>query len=206
MAWTRFSLKKREAETQIDYQNIIFIGCNCYYQLANMTSKRKVKSTSHIQQTPMKTKQLSTKNSIPTPFSLIYSSAATNKQTVSQLKPLWKSSKKASIIYQKKLTFGGKDLWTWKPDHVAQTVNSLFQTKIDNQEQYLRQPCLVINGLGEPGDEDEIQKIAATIEEETGTSWNTVINIRGDRGQNSGGSQLVAALEWPVAAWISCCN
>ena len=39
----------------------------------------------------------------------------------------------------------------------------------------MRRPCLVINGLEEPGDEDEIQKIAATIEEETGISWNTVI-------------------------------
>ena len=58
---------------------------------------------------------------------------------------------------------------------ITQTVISLFQTKIDNQEQYSRRPCLVINGLEELGDEDEIQKIAVTIEEETGISRNTVI-------------------------------
>ena len=34
---------------------------------------------------------------------------------------------------------------------------------------------LVNNGLEEHGDEDEIQKTAATIEEETGISQNTVI-------------------------------
>ena len=59
--------------------------------------------------------------------------------------------------------------------HVSQTVNSFLQTKIDNQEQYLRLPCLIINGLEEPEDEDEIQKIATTIKEETGISWNAVI-------------------------------
>ena len=59
--------------------------------------------------------------------------------------------------------------------HVSQTVNSFLQTKIDNQEQYLRLPCFVINGLEEPEDEDEIQKIAATIKEERGISWNAVI-------------------------------
>ena len=58
---------------------------------------------------------------------------------------------------------------------ITQTVISFFQTKIDNQEQYSRRPCLVINGLEELGDEDEIQKIAVTIEEETGISRNTVI-------------------------------
>ena len=97
-------MKKREAETEIDYQNVIFISSNRYYQLANMTSKRKVKSTSHIQQTP-KTKQLSTKNSTPTPNSSIHSSAATNKQNCISAKPLWRSTKKASIIYEKKLNF-----------------------------------------------------------------------------------------------------
>ena len=39
----------------------------------------------------------------------------------------------------------------------------------------MQQPCLVINGLEEPGDEDEIQKIATNTKEETGTSQNTVI-------------------------------
>ena len=58
---------------------------------------------------------------------------------------------------------------------ITQTVISLLQMKIDNQEQYSRRPCLVINGLEELGDEDEIQKIAVTIEEETGISRNTVI-------------------------------
>ena len=33
--------------------------------------------------------------------------------------------------------------------------------------------------LGEPRDEDEIQKIAATIEEETGICWKTVIRKLG---------------------------
>ena len=58
---------------------------------------------------------------------------------------------------------------------ITQTVISLLQMKIDNQEQYSRRPCLVINGLEELGDEDEIQKIAVTIKEETGISRNTVI-------------------------------
>ena len=54
-------------------------------------------------------------------------------------------------------------------------VSTFLQTKTDNQEQYSRRPCLVINELEEPGDEDEIQKIAATIKEETCISRNTVI-------------------------------
>ena len=43
--------------------------------------------------------------------------------------------------------------------HVAQKSNSFLQRKIDNQEQYSRRPCLFINRLEEPGDEDEIQNI-----------------------------------------------
>ena len=72
-------LKKQKEETQIEYQNTIFISSKCYYPLTKMTSKRKVKITSYIQQNT-KTKQLNTKNSTPTPNSLIPSSTATNKQ------------------------------------------------------------------------------------------------------------------------------
>ena len=39
----------------------------------------------------------------------------------------------------------------------------------------MRRPYLVINTLEEHGDEDETQKIAATIKEETGISQNTVL-------------------------------
>ena len=59
--------------------------------------------------------------------------------------------------------------------HIAQTGNTLPETKIDDQKQYLQRPCLVIRGLAEPWEEDELQKVATTIEDETGIVRNTVI-------------------------------
>ena len=59
--------------------------------------------------------------------------------------------------------------------HIAQTVSTLLKVKIDDQEQYSRRPCLVISGLAEPGEEDELQKVANTIEDEAGIARNIVI-------------------------------
>ena len=59
--------------------------------------------------------------------------------------------------------------------HISQTVNTLLEAKIDDQEQYSRRPCLVISRLAQPGEEDELQKVATTIEDETGITRNTVI-------------------------------
>ena len=47
--------------------------------------------------------------------------------------------------------------------HVFQTVNTLLEAKIDDQEQYSRRPCLVISGLARAGEEDVLQKVATTI-------------------------------------------
>ena len=138
-----------------------------------MTPKRKVKSTSHIQQTP-KTKGFSTKNQ--TPNSSIPSSTATNNQNCMSAEVSLEEQQKSIDYLRKKVELlEGKISELESQIHITQTVNSLLQTKIDNQEQYSRRPCLVIKGLGEPGDEDEIQKIAATIEEEASISRNTAI-------------------------------
>ena len=59
--------------------------------------------------------------------------------------------------------------------HISQTVNTLLEAKFDDQEQYSRRPCLVISGLARLGEEDELQKVATTIEDETGITRNTVI-------------------------------
>ena len=67
-----------------------------------MTLKRKVKSISHIQQTP-KTKQLSIKNSTPTPNSLILSSAATNKQNCISAEVLLEQQQKSTDCLRQKV-------------------------------------------------------------------------------------------------------
>ena len=59
--------------------------------------------------------------------------------------------------------------------HIGQTVNTLQEAKIDDQEQYSWWSCLVIRGLAEPGEEDESEKVTTTIEDETGIPRNTVI-------------------------------
>ena len=103
-----------------------------------MTSKRKVKSPSHIQQTP-KTKQLSTKNSMPTPNSSTPSSSATNKQNCMSAEAFFEEQQKIIDYLRKKV-----ELLEWRISelesriHATQTVNSLLQTKIDNPEQYSR--------------------------------------------------------------------
>ena len=113
---------------------------------------------------------------MPTPNSSIPSSAATNKQNCMSAEALLEEQQKSIDYLRKKVELlEGRISELESQIGITQTVISLLQTKIDNQEQYSRRPCLVINGLEEPGDEDEIQKIAATIEEETGISRNTVI-------------------------------
>lgn len=97
-------LKKREEETQFYHQNTICISSNCYYQVANITSKRKVKSTSHIQQTP-KTKQFSSKKSTPTPSSLIPFFAAVNKKNCIPAEALLEEQQKKYQTLFKKLIF-----------------------------------------------------------------------------------------------------
>ena len=161
-----------------------------------MTSKRKNKSKSQIHQIH-KTKQFSTKNSTPTQTHRFLPLLLPANRTICQLKPFWKSRKKHRLPKKKSWNFRVGRISEFESQiHVTQTVNSL-QTKINNQEQYSRPPCLVINGLEEPGDEDEIQKIGVTIEEETGISQNTVIkNLKktGPIGQvdNAGKQKKIA--------------
>ena len=38
---------------------------------------------------------------------------------------------------------------------ITQNVNKHLQSKIDDQEQYSRRPCLVVNGMKKPGNEDD---------------------------------------------------
>ena len=97
-----------------------------------MTPKRKVKSTSHIQLTP-KTKQLSTKNSTPTPNSSIPSSSATNKQNCMSAEALLKEQQKSMDYQRKKVELLERRISELESQiHVTQTFNSLLQTKIDN--------------------------------------------------------------------------
>ena len=125
-----------------------------------MTSYRKDKNTFHIQQTP-KTEQSSTKISTSTPNSLTSCSAATNKQNCMSAEVLSEKQQNVELLQ-------GRISELESLIHVTRTVNSLLQTKIDNQEQhYSQRLCLVINELEEPGHEDEIQKITATIKVET---------------------------------------
>ena len=113
---------------------------------------------------------------MPTPNSLIPSSAATNKQNCMSAEASLEELQKSIDYLRKKVELlEGRISELESQIGITQTVISLLQTKIDNQEQYSRRPCLVINGLEELEDEDEMQKIAVTIEEQTGISRNTVI-------------------------------
>ena len=54
---------------------------------------------------------------------------------------------------------------------VTQRVISLLEAKIDCQEQYSRRPCLVINGMNEPADdENDFKKVAETLARESDIS------------------------------------
>ena len=93
-----------------------------------MTSRRKVRSTSHIQQTP-KTKQLSTKNSTPTPNSSIPSSATavTNKQNCVSAEALLEEQQKSIDYLRKKVELlEGRISELKSIIHVTQTVNAVF--------------------------------------------------------------------------------
>ena len=97
-----------------------------------MTSKRKVKSTSHIQKTP-KTKQLSTKNSTPTLNSLILSSAATNKQNCMSAEALLEEQQKSVNYLRKKVELLEGSIFELESQiHITQTIKSLLQAKINN--------------------------------------------------------------------------
>ena len=51
---------------------------------------------------------------------------------------------------------------------VTQRVNSLLEAKIYCQEQYSRRPCLIINGMNEPGDEEnDLENVAETLARES---------------------------------------
>ena len=59
---------------------------------------------------------------------------------------------------------------------VTQRVNSLLEAKIDCQEQYSRRPCLVINGMSEPADdENDLDKVAETLARESDISKGIII-------------------------------
>ena len=59
--------------------------------------------------------------------------------------------------------------------HIVQTINTLLEAKIDDQQQYSRSLCLVISVLPETMEEDELQKVATAIEDETDIAGNTLI-------------------------------
>ena len=58
---------------------------------------------------------------------------------------------------------------------IAQTGNILLESKIDDHEQYSRWTCLVTSGFSELGEEDELQNVVITIEDETGITRNRVM-------------------------------
>ena len=59
---------------------------------------------------------------------------------------------------------------------VTQWVNSLLEAKIDCQEQYSRRPCLVINGINEPADdENDLDNVAETLAKESDISKDIII-------------------------------
>ena len=99
-----------------------------------------------------------------------------DKQTNVTVEDILEEQQKAIAYLKRKVELlEGKIFELEGQIHIAQTVNTLLEAKIDDQEQYSRPLCLVISGLAEPGEEDELQKIATTIEDKTGIAGNTVI-------------------------------
>ena len=59
---------------------------------------------------------------------------------------------------------------------VTQRVNSLLEVEMDCQEQYSRRPCLIINGMNEPGDEEnDLENVAETLARESDIHKDIVI-------------------------------
>ena len=59
---------------------------------------------------------------------------------------------------------------------VTQRVNSLLEAKIDYQEQYSRRPCLIINRMNEPGEEEnDLENVAETLARESDIHKDIVI-------------------------------
>ena len=52
---------------------------------------------------------------------------------------------------------------------ITQTVNRHLESLIESQAKYSCQPCLVINGMAEPGNESNDEKLVLSrLKEETG--------------------------------------
>ena len=52
---------------------------------------------------------------------------------------------------------------------ITQTINRHLESMIDSQAQHSRRPCLVINGMAEPGNESDDEKLVVSrLKEETG--------------------------------------
>ena len=66
--------------------------------------------------------------------------------------------------------------------NVIQTVNSYLQNMVDAQEQYSRRPCLVINRMAKPGQQegadnsDNVKQVIETLERECGISQDVIKN------------------------------
>ena len=138
-----------------------------------MPSTRHTKKTFNIQYTP-KTKQTHAKNPTMTPISTALVLTDDKQENVT-LEDILEEQQKATAYLKRKVELlEGKIFELEGQIHIAQTVNNLLEAKIDDQEQYSRRPCLVISGLARPGEEDELQKVATTIEDETGIARNIV--------------------------------
>ena len=110
-----------------------------------------------------------------TPTSTAPVSIADNQKNVT-VEVILEEQQNATTYFKRKVELlQGKIFELEGQIHIAQTGNTLPETKIDDQKQYLQRPCLVISGLAELWEEDELQKVATTIEDETGIVRNTVI-------------------------------
>ena len=139
-----------------------------------MPSTRHTKNTSNIQYTP-KTKQTHAKNPTMTPTSTAPVLTDDKQENVTVEGILEEQQRAIAYLKRKVELLEGKIFQLEGQVHISQTVNTLLEAKIDDQEQYSRRPCLVISGLALPGEEDELQKVATATEDETGITGNTVI-------------------------------
>ena len=130
-----------------------------------MPSTRHTKKTSNIQYTP-KTKQTHAKNRTMTPTSTA-SVLTANKQEKVTVEDILEEQQRAIAYLKRKVELlEGKIFQLEGQVHISLTVNTLLEAKIDDQE---------FGGLARPGEEDELQKVATTIDDETGITRNTVI-------------------------------
>ena len=116
--------------------------------LNNMPSTRHRKKTSNIQHMP-KMKQSHAKNPTMTPTSSFLVSTNDKEKIVTVEYILYLIKRKVELLEGEISELEGQI-------HIAQTVNTPLEAKIDNQRQYSWQQCLVISGLAEPGEEDEL--------------------------------------------------